>query len=96
MAMERKIRITAGKVQAEAVLGPIPWVHLASSGAIILRPDLHFSAVRPGEMLYGLVAGIPQILQFVVHASAPGASIELQSAFAWGRDSVLPRPTYPA
>lgn len=43
----------------EVILGPLPYQHLCSSAGICLHPDCHFSAVRPGEMLYGLVAGVP-------------------------------------
>ena len=44
---------------AEAILGPLPYRSLCSSAGICLYPDYLFSAVRPGEMLYGLVAGVP-------------------------------------
>ena len=45
---------------AEVILGPLPYHHLCSSGGICLYPDYAFTAVRPGEMLYGLVAGVPE------------------------------------
>lgn len=44
---------------AQLILGPLPYRHLCSSGGICLYPDYAFTAVRPGEMLYGLVAGVP-------------------------------------
>ncbi|MEN6305228.1 MAG: alanine racemase [Armatimonadia bacterium] len=43
----------------ETILGPIPYHHLCSSAGICLYPECYFTAVRPGEMLYGLVAGVP-------------------------------------
>lgn len=44
---------------AQAILGSLPHLHLCSSGGICLYPDYRFTGVRPGEMLYGLVAGVP-------------------------------------
>lgn len=44
---------------AEAVLGPIPYQHLAASTAICCLPDCHFTAVRPGNMLYGALEDVP-------------------------------------
>lgn len=46
--------------QAEKALGPLPYHHLSGSGGICLHPDAYFTAVRPGEMMYGLVAGVPE------------------------------------
>lgn len=45
---------------AQEHLGPLPYRHLSSSGGICLWPELHLTAVRPGEMMYGLVAGVPE------------------------------------
>ncbi|MHB8995234.1 MAG: alanine racemase [Armatimonadota bacterium] len=45
---------------AQVILGPLPYRHLCSSGGICLYADYAFTAVRPGEMLYGLVAGVPE------------------------------------
>lgn len=45
---------------AQLILGPLPYRHLCSSGGICICPDNAFTAVRPGEMLYGLVAGVPE------------------------------------
>lgn len=56
-------RFTEAVALAESVLGPLPYRHLSGSGGICLHPDSHFSAVRPGEMIYGLVAGVPSELQ---------------------------------
>lgn len=53
-------RFAAAVAEAEAVLGPLPYRHLCASGGICLHESGHFSAVRPGEMMYGLVAGVPE------------------------------------
>lgn len=45
---------------AQVILGPLPYRHLCSSSGICLYRDYAFTAVRPGEMLYGLVAGVPE------------------------------------
>ncbi len=44
---------------AEAILGPLRYQHLSGSGGISLYAHSYFNAVRPGEMMYGLVAGVP-------------------------------------
>jgi alanine racemase len=44
---------------AQMILGHLPYLSLCSSGGICLYPHYNFTAVRPGEMLYGLVAGVP-------------------------------------
>jgi len=56
-------RFAAAVSQAEGVLGPLPYRHLSGSGGICLHPAGIFTAVRPGEMMYGLVAGVPETLQ---------------------------------
>lgn len=56
-------RFAAAIAEAEAVLGPLPYRHLSGSGGICLHRDSLFTAVRPGEMMYGLVAGVPETLQ---------------------------------
>lgn len=43
---------------AESVLGPLPYQHLASSPALCVLPECRFTAVRPGNMLYGALEGI--------------------------------------
>lgn len=45
---------------AQVILGPLPYRHLCSSAGLCLHHDCAFTAVRPGEMLYGLVAGVPE------------------------------------
>ncbi|MGE5532643.1 MAG: alanine racemase [Bacteroidota bacterium] len=45
---------------AQVILGSLPYRHLCSSGGICLYSEYAFTAVRPGEMLYGLVAGVPE------------------------------------
>lgn len=52
-------RFAAAVAETEAVLGPLPYRHLCGSGGICLHENGHFTAVRPGEMMYGLVAGVP-------------------------------------
>ena len=54
----RNFRAAAGA--AQVILGPLPYRHLCSSPGICRYPDYAFTAVRPGEMLYGLVAGVPE------------------------------------
>lgn len=53
-------RFAGAVAQAEQALGPLPYRHLCGSGGICLHPHAHFTAVRPGEMMYGLVAGVPE------------------------------------
>jgi len=53
-------RFVEATAHAEEVLGPLPYRHLSGSGGICMHPSSHFSAVRPGEMMYGLVAGVPE------------------------------------
>ncbi len=36
-----------------AARGPLPWVHLANSGGVLMHPESWFSMVRPGVMVYG-------------------------------------------
>jgi alanine racemase len=60
---EQIARFRVAVALTESVLGPLPYRHLSGSGGICLHPDSHFSAVRPGEMMYGLVAGVPAELQ---------------------------------
>lgn len=40
----------------------IPHIHLAASTALVARPDVHFSLVRPGHSMYGLEKGYEPIL----------------------------------
>lgn len=49
----------AAVVQATTVLGPLPYQHLAASAAICCRPDCRFTAVRPGNVLYGALEDVP-------------------------------------
>ncbi len=57
---DRQRKLFADAVaQVTAVLGPVPYQHLAASAAICCRPDCHFTAVRPGNMLYGALEDVP-------------------------------------
>jgi alanine racemase len=56
-------RLAQAIEQATAVLGPLPYRHISGSGGICLHESSFFTAVRPGEMMYGLVAGVPETLQ---------------------------------
>lgn len=42
----------------EAHVGPLPYQHLASSAALCALPECRFTAVRPGNMLYGAIEGL--------------------------------------
>lgn len=56
-------RFATASETAARILGPLPHRHLCGSGGICLHPAGHSTAVRPGEMMYGLVAGVPETLQ---------------------------------
>jgi len=56
-------RLTAAIERAAAALGPLPYRHISGSGGICLHESSFFTAVRPGEMMYGLVAGVPDTMQ---------------------------------
>lgn len=45
--------------EVTTVLGRVPYQHLAASAAIFCRTDCHFTAVRPGNMLYGALEDVP-------------------------------------
>ncbi len=52
-------RAFAGAIaRAEAALSPLPYQHLAASAAICCLPECHFTAVRPGNLLYGALEGV--------------------------------------
>jgi len=40
----------------------VPHIHLAASAAIVARPDVHYTLVRPGHSIYGLEKGYEPIL----------------------------------
>ena len=71
-------RFTGAIEQATAALGPLPYRHISGSGGICLHPSGHFTAVRPGEMMYGLVAGVPETLQ---HGLREAMSLHTRIAF---------------
>jgi len=71
-------RFAEAVVLAEGMLGPLPYKHLSGSGGICLHPSSHFTAVRPGEMMYGLVAGVPSELQ---HGLCEAMSLHTQVVF---------------
>ena len=61
-------------------------LHLAASTALVVRPDIHYTLVRPGHSLYGLEKGYEPILTLktqVVYVKdvAAGASISYNRSF---------------
>ena len=64
----------------------VPHVHIAASAALIARPDIHYTLVRPGHSLYGLEPGYEPILSLktrIVYLKevAAGASISYNRSF---------------
>lgn len=71
---------------------PIPHVHLAASTALLARPDVHFTLVRPGHSIYGLEEGYEPILSLktkVVYVKDVPAGFSV----SYNRSFVATRPT---
>ncbi|HET8580446.1 MAG TPA: alanine racemase, partial [Nitrospiraceae bacterium] len=99
-------RFTSIISQLEAVGLRVPLIHAANSAAIICHPSAHFTAVRPGIMLYGyhtvpLVAGTPDLKPVLtlttkvvqVRKLASGESVSYNRTYVTSRPSriaVLP------
>lgn len=65
---------------------PVPHIHIAASAALMARPDIHYTLVRPGHSLYGLEPGYEPVLSLktrIVYLKevAAGASISYNRSF---------------
>ncbi len=65
---------------------PVPRVHIAASTALVVRPDAHYTLVRPGHSIYGLENGYEPVLSWktrVVYLKdvPAGASISYNRSF---------------
>ncbi len=65
---------------------PVPHVHIAASAALMVRPDAHYTLVRPGHSIYGLENEYEPILSWKTRVTyvkdvPAGASISYNRSF---------------
>jgi alanine racemase len=77
----------------------IPLVHAANSAAVVVRPEAHFNAVRPGISLYGLPPSLEWPVPFELRPALTLKSrlsrvfdLSTGSAVSYGRTFTAPRP----
>jgi len=104
---ERQLRAFNSVVAQVAAAGlSVPFIHAANSAAILAHPCSHFTAVRPGLMLYGyhMLASLPDQVTLkplltlrtriaAIRAIQPGESVSYNRSFIAKRPSriaVLP------
>jgi alanine racemase len=99
---DHQLEAFRGAIKALHAAGQRPrWIHLANSAATLLRPDAHFTMVRPGIVLYGVSpapmlrpAGLQPAMRLVTRIvqlkSVPsGFAVSYGQTFATRRPSVI-------